>query len=125
MKSSHYGARNQPSRSVEKVLDTIGDEYARDVLAMICDNAYSAREIAAHLDHSENTVYRRINTLKEHDLVETSTKIVDDGNHYQVHEAAFDSVVISVDDEEYDLEIYRRGELPDQFASLWDDLAVS
>lgn len=125
MKNSHFDARIQPSRSVEKVLDTIGDEYARDVLAMICDKAYSAQEIVDHLDHSENTVYRRINTLKEHDLVETNTKIVADGNHYQVHEAAFDSVVISVDDEEYDLEIYRRGELPDQFASLWDDLAIS
>lgn len=106
-------------------MDTIGDRYARNVLAQICDRAYSAQEIAQHLDYSKNTVYRRINTLKEHGLVETQTKIVEDGNHYQVHEAAFDSVVVSVVDEEYDVEIYRGDELPDQFASLWDDLAVS
>lgn len=124
MKNSNFGGGNEPGRSVEEVLDTIGDEYARDVLALICDKAYSAQEIANHLNHSENTVYRRVNTLKEHGLVETQTKIVEDGNHYQVHEAAFDSVVVSVEEEEYDVEIYRREELPYQFASLWDDLAV-
>lgn len=125
MKNPHFGGGNEPHRSVEEILDTIGDEYARDVLALICDRAYSAREIADNLDHSKNTVYRRINTLKEHGLVETQTRIVEDGNHYQVHEAAFDSVIVSVEDEEYDVEIYRREELPDRFASLWNDLGVA
>lgn len=125
MKNPHIGRGNEPTRSVEEILDTIGDKYARDVLALICDRAYSAQEIASRLEHSENTVYRRINTLKEHGLVKTNTKIVADGNHYQVHEAHFDSVVVSVNEEEYDIEIYRRDELPAQFASLWNDLAVS
>lgn len=112
-----------PERPVEAVLDTIGDEYARDVLAIVCRGVDSAAEIADELDHSIQTVYRRLNLLEEHALIDSRTQLVADGNHHQVFEATFESVVISVADEEYDVRIYRQGDLPDRFATLWDDLS--
>lgn len=110
---------------IEEILDTIGDSYARDVLAAICRKPQSAGDISEELGYSTQTVYRRIDLLEEHDLVSSRMRIADDGNHHQVYDSNFDGVLISVDDAEYDLEIYRKEDLPDRFGNLWDDLSMA
>ena len=108
---------------IEDVLDTIGDRRARHVLASIAHEPRSAKEIAEELDLSLPTVYRRIAELEDFSLVEGRTEIAADGNHYRVFECTFDSTVISLDDGEYEVKIFREGNVPDRFASLWDDLS--
>ena len=108
---------------IEDVLDTIGDRRARHVLASIAHEPRSAKEIAEELDLSLPTVYRRIEELEDFSLVEGRTEIAADGNHYRVFECTFDSTVISLDDGEYEVQIFREGNVPDRFASLWDDLS--
>jgi len=108
---------------IEEILDTIGDRRARHVLASIAHEPQSAKEIAEELDLSLPTVYRRIEELEDHDLVTGRTEIASDGNHYRVFECAFDSTVISLDDGEYEVQIFREGNVPDKFATLWDDLS--
>lgn len=110
---------------IEKILDTIGDSYARDVLAAICREPQSANDLSAELGYSAQTVYRRIELLEEYDLVSSRTRISKDGNHHQVYDSNFDGVLISVDDAEYDVEIYRREDLPERFGNLWDDLSMA
>jgi predicted transcriptional regulator len=116
------GGDGQP---IEDILDTIGDPYARDVLAAICREPQSASELAEDLGYSSQTVYRRIEVLQEHDLVSERTRIADDGNHHKVYDSSFDGALISVDDAEYDVEIYRREDLPERFGNLWDDLSMA
>lgn len=113
----------EQAESVEEVLNAIGDPYARDVLATIGDGSRTAGEIADDLEHSLNTVYRRLDLLVAHGLVEKSMDIAEDGNHSRRFETTFDSVVISVEDDAYDVEIYRREDVPDRFASLLDDIS--
>ena len=110
---------------LEDILDTIGDRRARHVLASIAHEPRSAKEIAEELDLSLPTVYRRIEELEDYDLVEGRTEIAADGNHYRVFECSFDSTVISLDDGEYEVQIFREGNVPDRFADLWDDLSRS
>ena len=110
-------------RPIEKLLDTIGDEKARDVLAAVSEEPRSARELGESLDMSLPTVYRRIETLEENDLVRSETYVAEDGNHYDVYESNFDSTVIRLEDEQYDVRIYRKENVPDRFASLWNDLS--
>ena len=88
-------------RPIEEVLDTIGDETARSVLAAVSRQPASAPDIADRLDLSEPTVYRRLNLLKEHDLVTDRTLVADDGNHYKEYESNFNSTVIALEDDEY------------------------
>jgi predicted transcriptional regulator len=109
---------------IEDILDAIGDAYARDVLAALCREPRSATELAAELGHSRQTVYRRIDSLTDHGLVSSRTRIADDGNHHEVYDSNFDGVLISVEDAEYDVEIYRREDLPERFGDLWDDLSM-
>jgi DNA-binding transcriptional ArsR family regulator len=111
-------------RSIEDVLDTIGDRHARTVLAAISREPRSAKELAEVCDLSLPTIYRRLELLEEHDLVDERTTVAEDGNHYNIYECNFDSTVIQLEDEEYKVRIYRRENLPDRFTQLWDDLGA-
>ncbi|MFB6137425.1 MAG: ArsR/SmtB family transcription factor [Halobacteriaceae archaeon] len=111
-------------RPIEEVLDTIGDEHARTILAALSGEPQSAKELSDSLDLSQPTVYRRLEVLEEHDLVTARTLVADDGNHYKRYECNFNSTVISLEDADYDVQIYREENLPDRFSQLWDDLHV-
>lgn len=118
-----YPPSVEDEQSIEDVLDTIGDRHARRILAEISAQPRSAKELAEICDLSPPTVYRRLDLLKEHDLIKDRTTVVEDGNHYKMYECNFDSTVIKLSDNAYDVRIYRKENLPDRFADLWDDLS--
>ena len=111
-------------RSIEDILDTIGDKHARRVLAAISRESQSAKDLAEECDLSLPTVYRRIEMLEEYDLVTNETLVADDGNHYKIYDSNFESTVITLEDDEYKIRIYREENLPDKFSQLWDDLGA-
>ena len=113
---------SEEERSIEDILDTIGDQHARRVLAAISREPKSAKELGEECDLSLPTVYRRIEMLKEYDLVTDRTLVAEDGNHYKVFESNFESTVITLEDDEYKVRIYRTENLPDRFSQLWDEL---
>jgi predicted transcriptional regulator len=111
-------------RSVQDVLDTIGDDYARQILASLSRESRAAKDLAEECDISLPTVYRRLEQLEEQELVTSRTETDTDGNEFQLYECNFESTLISLDDDEYDVRIYRKENLPSRFSQLWDDLQV-
>lgn len=114
----------EDDRPIEDVLDTIGDEHARTVLAAISREPRAAKELAEDTDLSLPTVYRRLELLQDHNLITEETAIAEDGNHYNVYQCNFDSTVIQLEDDEYKVRIYRKENLPDRFTQLWNDLGA-
>lgn len=108
---------------IEEVLDTIGDEMARRVLIALSKEPLSAKELGDTCEMSLPTVYRRVDVLMDHGLITEKTVVADDGNHYKEYHCNFDSTLISLGDDEFDVEIYRQDNLPEQFTDLWDELA--
>ncbi len=115
---------NVDDRSIEEILDTIGDQHARRLLAAISREPKDAKELAEECDLSLPTVYRRIEMLDEYDLITDETLVAEDGNHYKVYQSNFESTVISLEDDEYKVRIYREENLPDRFSQLWDELGA-
>ncbi len=111
--------------SIEDILDMIGDEHARTVLASISREPSSAKELSDRLELSQPTIYRRLELLEEHDLIKHRTLVADDGNHYKEYLSNFNSTVISLEDDEYDVRIFREENLPDRFSRLWDELGAN
>jgi len=111
-------------RSIEDILDTIGDQHAREVLAAISREPKSAKAVAEDCDLSLPTVYRRIEMLEEYNLVTDETLVADDGNHYKIYQSNFESTVITLEDDEYKIRIYREENPSDRFSQLWDDLGA-
>lgn len=112
-------------RPIEEILDTMGDQHARRVLIALSQNELSAKNLSEETGLSLPTIYRRIEMLKEHDLVSEKTIVAEDGNHYRVFECNFDSTLIRLSDDEFDVRIYRTENLPSRFDNLWDDLSRS
>lgn len=112
-------------RPIEDILDTMGDQHARRVLIALSQNQLSAKDLKNETGLSLPTIYRRIEMLKEHDLVSEKTIVADDGNHYRVFEVNFDSTLIRLSNDAFDVRIYRTENLPDRFDNLWDDLSRS
>ena len=112
------------NRPVEEVLDAIGDDNARQILAALSREPRSAKALSEACDISLPTVYRRLEQLEENGLVASHTDTDEHGNELQLYECDFESTVISLDDE-YDVRIHREGNLPSRFSQLWDDLQIN
>lgn len=109
--------------TVEEVLDTLGDPYARTILAHICREPRSTEDLATALDYSVQTVDRRTDLLEKHGLISSYLRPSEDGNHTHVYKTAFESVRIALEEQAFDIHIEHQENLADQFATLWDDLS--
>ncbi|WP_229773968.1 ArsR/SmtB family transcription factor [Halocalculus aciditolerans] len=105
------------------VLQALADESVREVLARLDETPRSAKDLADTMDLSLPTVYRRLDTLEELDLVVSRTEPASDGNHYKVYECNFDSTVIKLADGAFEVDVYRRESAAERFAGLWRELS--
>ena len=101
-------------------IDVIGDSTTREILATLNVESFSVKELAEELDLSQPTVYRRLEQLEEHDLVTKRSIISSDGNHYNLYDCNFKSVVITLQNDEYDIWLCRKDSVVEKFAELWD-----
>lgn len=90
----------------EAVLDALGDEYTRTVLAAILGQPRSGREVAEVTSVSKATAFRRLNELADLGLV-TVEQHVDpaSGHHHKRYRAVVESVTVTFDGGELDVEL--------------------
>ncbi len=115
-----------------EVLDLLSDEYARSILAATSVEPMSAKQLSEQCNASLPTVYRRIEWLQEHELIEERTKVELSGNHHKVYSATLDEFAMDLDDGGYEATIQRtsRAEFPgedaddtaDRFTKMWENL---
>jgi predicted transcriptional regulator len=96
-RASDAGADRDESVDTEALLSILSDDYAREILKAVSSDPLPAPEIAARLDFSKPTVYRRLNRLEEIGVVETSLAYDPDGHHRKQFRATLDQVVLSID----------------------------
>lgn len=115
---------------LDDVLDLISDEYARSILAETSVEPMSAKRLSDRCDASLPTIYRRIERLKEYDLIEEQTKVDPDGGHHKVFTATLSSMSIELEDGAYEGRIERTDRAPtldaedtaDRFTYMWENL---
>lgn len=115
-----------------ELLDVLSDEYAREILAATSIKPMSAQQLADECEMSQPTVYRRVERLQAHDLLEEQTKIRTSNNHYSVYTAtlsefslelntgSFEAAVTRTDDESFPGE--QESDTADRFKKMWEDL---
>lgn len=74
------------------------------------------------MDVSETTVYRRLETLKEHGLVHESIRVEKDGNHRRVYRATIKHVEVDITNEEVTARVEWEEDAADRFTRLWEGL---
>ncbi|MFB6201485.1 MAG: helix-turn-helix domain-containing protein [Halorhabdus sp.] len=110
----------------ESILSLLDDDYAREILTATSAQPMSADQLTERCDASDSTIYRRVDRLKEHDLLEEQTQFDPDGHHYSVYVSRLESVNVTFEDDACRVELQRRsptGEDPaDRFTRMWQDL---
>lgn len=97
-------ASDEPAVDVTEVLSLLSDEYARELLGVLSEESFSARELVDRLDISRATVYRRLDRLESAGVPETSMCINPDGHHRKCFHVVVEQMQPLLDSEGVTLE---------------------
>lgn len=96
----------------------LGDDCVQTILGATATEPVAADTLVERCEASRATVYRRLTTLKEYDLVREQQRLDPDGHHYEVYAANLDQVVIELTDDGLTLDVTRRERMTNRFARL-------
>lgn len=105
------------------IVELLDDEYARTILAATSVEPMSAEQLAERCDASPPTVYRRLDRLREQDLVDARRQLDPNGHHYEVFSATLSRVEVELRDGAYSVDVERREpDAADRFTELFEGL---
>lgn len=100
------------------------DDYARRILVETYDDPRSAEALSDACDASESTIYRRVERLRDRDLLEGIQRLDPGGHHHEVYAARLEKVTVELTDDGFIVEIDRRDETAaDRFTRLYEELS--
>lgn len=98
------------------------DDCARTILETTAREPQSATTLVEQCSASRTTVYRRLDELEEHDLVEVRQQPDADGHHYKVYAARLDRAVITLTQDGIELSLSRRDRMTERFTRFVEGL---
>ncbi len=111
-------------RDDEEIYALLDDDYARRILVETHEDARSAEALSEACGASESTIYRRVERLRERDLLEGIQRLDPGGHHHEVYAARLERVTIELTDDGFVVEVDRREEnAADRFTRLYEELS--
>lgn len=107
------------------IFDVLASEDVRRILVASSVQPMSAKELAEICDRSLATVYRRVNVMKEYNLLSEELTRDPDGTQYNEYRSDLNKITISVEDGQLEVDIDIERDTVDQFAELIEDLERS
>ncbi|GAB7013109.1 ArsR/SmtB family transcription factor [Halolamina salina] len=104
------------------IASLIEDEYARSILRHTSERPLSANELMDRCDASKATTYRRIDRLREHDLIESYQEYDPEGHHYEVYAATLEELRVRLVDGEFVVDLDRTRDPADRMTDLLNQL---
>ncbi|WP_254532615.1 ArsR/SmtB family transcription factor [Natrinema gelatinilyticum] len=104
------------------VFQILADDYAREILVAADQGPMTAKALSEECDASLTTIYRRVSTLKDLELIEERHTVDSDGSHRSEFETALEGLHVDLTDGKLSLTMETRDELADNFTALWGDL---
>ena len=87
------------------LLDLLGAELNRRILALTSEEYRAADTVADHCDASLPTVYRHVDDLASAGLLTERTQYDEEGNHYKTYAATLTELTVSVSDGELAVDV--------------------
>jgi predicted transcriptional regulator len=105
-------------RDPEALADLLGDECARTILVEAKKEPRSAAELSDCAGVSEPTVYRRLERLREYDLVTEDIQPVTDGKNYKLYRTELDGIDLDLNEDGFEITVSRRERMVDRFTQF-------
>lgn len=107
---------------LEAIAALLEDEYARSILRHTSVEPLSANDLMDRCDASKATTYRRIDRLREYDLVESYQEYDPEGHHYEVYAATLEELTVSLDGGRFEVSVDRTEDPADRMTELFNEL---
>lgn len=105
------------------VLDRLGDEYSVRILSALTEREMSAKDLSEELDIPIATVYRRIDDLKEEDLVEFEGKeLTQEDKRVKVYRSYVDELRVFFEPGEPQVEMKKYSEAQRSIDEAWKSI---
>ncbi|MFA9517318.1 ArsR/SmtB family transcription factor [Halopenitus sp. H-Gu1] len=114
-----------PDDSSAELLELLGQERVRQILAATSREPISAKALSDECDVARSTIYRRAEVMVTHDLLVERTRIESDGSHHSVYEANIDHLDVDIDDGTIDVSVHVREGAAQRFSRIWSDIRES
>lgn len=108
---------------IETIAGLLEDQTVREILTVTSQKPMSATTLKEHCETSGPTVYRRLDRLREADLVIEQTQPDPDGGHHrQLYEPNLNRITIELDDGTLSMHIVRTERMGDRFTRLVEEM---
>ena len=104
------------------LFQVFADDYSRMILLAADEEPRTAKDLSNLCDVSLTTVYRRISTLQEHDLISVHSTIGSGGEHKRLFKTTIEAFHVEISEGDLELSVETRNELADNFTKLWKNL---
>lgn len=105
--------------NIETVAGLLEDETVRTILTQTSQEPMSASTLEQRCDVSGPTIYRRLERLKDCDLIVEHTRPdLEQGHHKNVYTPNLRRITVELVDGEFRLHVDRREEMSDRFTRL-------
>lgn len=104
---------------IEDIAALLEDATVRTILTETSVEPMSATTLSERCDASEPTIYRRLEDLRECDLIEERTRPdLSGGHHHKVYSPTLERVTVELQDGDLTLTLDRREDMADRFTRL-------
>lgn len=104
---------------IEDVAALLEDETVRTILTETSVEPMSASALSDQCNVSEPTIYRRLEGLRECNLIEEQTRPdPTGGHHHQVYAPRLQRITVELEDGELTLDVQREQDMADRFTDL-------
>lgn len=104
---------------IERIAAVLEDSTARTILTETSQEPMAATTLSDRCGVSEPTIYRRVENLRECDLLVERTKLDPDGGHHRtLYATNFERLTVELRNGQLDIRIDRREDPADRFTRL-------
>ncbi len=104
---------------IERLAAVLEDPTARTILTEASREPVSATTLSERCDVSEPTVYRRLEDLRECNLLVERTKLDPDGGHHRtMYSTNLERITVELREGQLELQVQRREDPADRFTRL-------
>jgi len=104
MQTLLYGRKIEDDKK-QGILEMVSDKYCRAILSATMEKPKSATEITAETGIPISTVYRRLQTLHDNNLVRISGSINEDGKKYFLYKSKVKAILTNFNGDFIEMEI--------------------
>jgi predicted transcriptional regulator len=100
----------------------LADDCARTILKATAQEPRSAAALEERCEASKTTVYRRLDALESHALLEVKQRPDERGHHHKVYAASLDEAVITLTDDGMECRLSRRDRMARRLTEFIEEL---